>query len=604
MQDIIKLLPDSVANQIAAGEVIRRPANVVKELVENAIDAGATEVQVIIKDAGRTLVQIVDNGCGMSPTDARMAFERHSTSKIAQAADMFALHTMGFRGEALASIAAIAQIDMRSMRHDDTIGTRILINGSRVESQQPEACQPGTNIMVKNLFFNVPARRKFLRKDASEMAQIMQVFQQMALVNPGVRLTLVSNDKPHTALPPAVFRQRITDIFGANVGKQLMPLATDTSIVKIDGYVSAPQYARRRNNLQYLMVNGRHMRHPYFHKAIMRCYEGMIKPEEVPTYFLRLTVDPATIDVNVHPQKEEIKFENEQAIWQILTAAVREAIGRYSAGGDIDFDSTDAPDIPIYNPDVTLDMPTTSIDPTYNPFNTAPKTTVPSQRLGTKAPSNWQQLYEEFSKAAPPSTDEGTDEDPTLLPSDDVSPHTLGLRDRYILAPCRSGLMVVDQHRAHIRVLYDQLLTQMQTGPLASQKAIFPDLITLSEVQTLSLQQCLEQLTQAGFDLSYLGDNSWSVNAVPAVAAAVNPERLLSSLADAFGSEDASAHLAHLTALAMARQGATPSGQHLTTEQMEHLLEQLLLCPTPNYTPDGQLIISIIPAQTIAAPFN
>ena len=309
--DVIKLLPDSVANQIAAGEVIQRPASVVKELVENAVDAGATRIQIILKDAGRTLIQVVDNGCGMSATDARLAFERHSTSKISDASDLFSLHTMGFRGEALASIAAIAQVDLRTMRHGDSIGTRLLINGSKVESQQPEACAPGSNMMVKNLFFNVPARRKFLKKDSVELSNIMHEFERLALVNTHIEFTITHNDVVLHQLMGGALLQRIGMLFGKSIEKQVLPVVTDTSIVKIDGFVSRPENARKRGALQYFMVNGRNMRHPYFHKAVMTCYEQLIPAEEQPNYFINFTVDPETIDVNIHPQKHEIKFENE-----------------------------------------------------------------------------------------------------------------------------------------------------------------------------------------------------------------------------------------------------------------------------------------------------
>ncbi|MDE6061598.1 MAG: DNA mismatch repair endonuclease MutL [Duncaniella sp.] len=338
MSDVIRLLPDSVANQIAAGEVIQRPASVIKELVENSIDAGATAITIILKDAGRTLIQVIDNGCGMSDTDARLAFERHATSKIRRADDLFSLSTMGFRGEALASIAAIAQIDLRTMLKGESIGTRIVINGSKVESQEPEACAQGSNLMVKNLFFNVPARRKFLKKDSVELSNIMREFERLALVNIGVDFTIISNDVTLHSLRRGSMKQRIADLFGRSLDKQIVPVDTDTSIVRISGFIGLPEYARKRNVLQFLMVNGRNMRHPYFHKAIMQCYEHLIPADVQPNYFINLTVDPETIDVNIHPTKSEIKFENEQAIWQILTATVRESLGRFNAAPAIDFD--------------------------------------------------------------------------------------------------------------------------------------------------------------------------------------------------------------------------------------------------------------------------
>ncbi|WP_302574316.1 DNA mismatch repair endonuclease MutL, partial [uncultured Duncaniella sp.] len=368
MNDIIRQLPDSVANQIAAGEVIQRPASVIKELVENSIDAGADSVTIILKDAGRTLIQVIDNGSGMSDTDARMAFERHATSKISRADDLFTLNTMGFRGEALASIAAIAQVELRTMRRGETLGTRIVINGSRVESQEPEAGVPGSNMMVKNLFFNVPARRKFLKKDAVEMSAIMREFERLALVNIGVDFTLVSNDTTVHSLMHAPLKKRICDLFGKNLDKQLLPIETDTSIVSISGYIGLPENARKRNPLQFFMVNGRNMQHPYFRKAVLQCYDRLIPVDTQPNYFINLRVDPETIDVNIHPTKSEIKFENEQAIWQILTAAIRDSLGRFNVGPSLDFDrEADVPEIPVFNPEAER-MPEIDVDPGYNPF--------------------------------------------------------------------------------------------------------------------------------------------------------------------------------------------------------------------------------------------
>ncbi|MDE6459844.1 MAG: DNA mismatch repair endonuclease MutL, partial [Paramuribaculum sp.] len=410
MSDIIRLLPDSVANQIAAGEVIQRPASVVKELVENAVDAGATSIDIIIKDAGRTLIQVVDNGCGMSDTDARMAFERHATSKIAAAADLFSLHTMGFRGEALASIAAVARVDLRTMRHDSSVGTRLIINGSAVESQTPEACAPGSNMMVKNLFFNVPARRKFLKKDSVELANITREFERLALVNPGVEFTLVHNDAVLHKLIKGSFKQRIVDLFGKMLDKQLIPVETSTTIVTIKGFISLPQFARRRNALQYLTVNGRNMRHPYFHKAVMTCYENLIPAELQPNYFLDFQVDPATIDVNIHPTKNEIKFEDEQAIWQILVAAVKESLGRFNAAEGIDFDCLDAPEIPVFSPNAEAEHQV-ELDPGYNPFAESGSQTYSAPEKRTyfsskptdalrAAGSDWNKLYEDFTAEA------------------------------------------------------------------------------------------------------------------------------------------------------------------------------------------------------------
>ena len=344
MSDVIKLLPDSVANQIAAGEVIQRPASVIKELVENAVDASATSIQIVLKDAGRTLIQVIDNGIGMSDTDARLAFERHSTSKIRQADDLFALQTMGFRGEALASIAAISHIELRTCARGAQLGTKLLINASHCESQEPDVCPVGCNFMIKDLFFNVPARRKFLKSNQVELSNVIKEFEKLALVNYGIEFTMTHNGNVLYKLSKGSFKQRIVDIFG----QQLIPLAIETSLVKITGFIAKPENARKRNSLQYFFVNGRYMRHPYFHKAVITCYNELIPDDAQPNYFLVFEVDPETIDVNIHPTKTEIKFENEMPIWQILAASVKETLGRFSVVPSIDFDKEDAPEIPAF----------------------------------------------------------------------------------------------------------------------------------------------------------------------------------------------------------------------------------------------------------------
>ena len=493
MSDIIRLLPDSVANQIAAGEVIQRPASVVKELVENAVDAGATSVDVIIRDAGRTLIQVVDNGKGMTETDARMAFERHATSKIVKADDLFSLHTMGFRGEALASICAVAQVELRTRTADAELGTRLEINGSRVEAQEPTACPTGCNMMVKNLFFNVPARRKFLKKDPVEFANITREFERMALVNPDVDFKLIHNDTMVHQLMRGSLKQRISDLYGKTVERQLIPVSTSTSIVSIEGFTGMPEHARRRNALQFLMVNGRHMRHPYFHKAVMMCYEPLIAADQQPNYFLNFTVDPSTIDVNIHPTKNEIKFENEAAIWQILMAAVKEALGRFNAMPGIDFESADGIEIPVFNPNAKGDH-SVEIDSGYNPFVGTTGSSMPPSGVGVSSSSpfhrqgvasDWDKLYEGFMSCGGErrsgTQEAGTQEAGTLddmmltgtvesratapdavgdifdgsddgnVPHDSTS--TIQVRNRFILSASVSGVMVIDQHRAHVKVL-------------------------------------------------------------------------------------------------------------------------------------------------------
>ena len=395
MTDVIQLLPDSVANQIAAGEVIQRPASVVKELVENAVDAGAHTINVLIVDAGRTSIQVIDDGCGMSETDARLAFERHATSKIRQADDLFSLHTMGFRGEALPSIAAVAQVELRTRRSSDEVGTCLTLNGSHVESQEPCSCAVGSRFTVSNLFFNVPARRKFLKTNVTELNNILTTFERIVLVYPDICFTLHSNGQELMNLRAGSLRQRITDVYGRRYGQDLLPVEVETALCKVSGFVAKPETARKKGVAEYFFVNGRYMKHPYFHKAVQQAYERLIPAGMHVPYFIHFHVSPADIDVNIHPTKTEIKFENEQAIWQILTAAVKDAIGQFCAIPQIDFDTEGKPDIPILNTNEAdyPDTPKIQHTPQYNPF---------SQHTATKpkVAQGWEQLYDVLQPAS------------------------------------------------------------------------------------------------------------------------------------------------------------------------------------------------------------
>lgn len=640
MSDIIRLLPDSVANQIAAGEVIQRPASVIKELVENSIDAGATSVTIVIKDAGRTLIQVIDDGCGMSDTDARLAFERHATSKISRAADLFSLSTMGFRGEALASIAAIAQVDLRTMQKDASIGTRLLISGSKVESQQPEACAPGSNLMVKNLFFNVPARRKFLKKDAVELSNIMREFERLALVNIGVDFTLISNDTTLHALRRASLKQRIADLFGKSLGRQIIPVETDTSIVRINGFIGLPENARKRNPLQYFMVNGRNMRHPYFHKAIMQCYERLIPAEEQPNYFINLTVDPDTIDVNIHPTKNEIKFENEQPIWQILSAAVRESLGRFNAAPAIDFDVEDAPEIPAFTPDISATHEI-ELDDSYNPFARPtgdarrasklaslpdddddnifyPTPTATSGRSagGHKSANfqDWEKLYDDFvrkrddgyasiveSKVNTPDAQEELE-----METDSIAPATIQLKNSYILSPSREGLMIIDQHRAHKRILYESYLSKAREHTFVCQSTMFPEAVELSGAQNAVLCDIAPELENLGFNIAPLGDNTWSIMGVPSILKDANPRDTLLGMIENIteSGEDLATGLHERLALSMARSSAIKRGQSLTAAEMDKLISDLFRLPSPGLTPEGNTVFTIINIDDISKLFG
>ena len=627
MSDIIKLLPDSVANQIAAGEVIQRPASVIKELVENAIDAGATSIQIVLKDAGRTLIQVIDNGKGMSDTDARLAFERHSTSKISKAEDLFSLQTMGFRGEALASIAAIAQVELRTRAKGAQLGTKIMINASKCESQEPDMCPEGSNFMIKNIFFNVPARRKFLKSNQVELSNIIKEYEKLALVNHHVDFSLSNNDKLLNKFSGGSFKQRIASLWGAKVDQQLVPLNTDTSLVRITGFVSKPEGARKRNFLQFLFVNGRFMRHPYFHKAIISSYSELIPDDEQPNYFLNFSVDPESIDVNIHPTKTEIKFENELPIWQILAAAVKESLGRFSAVPQIDFDTIDAPEIPAFNDHTVVTAPEDGIDPTYNPFKPQSKSSAGGgssyhpQSAGnfggysSNPLPDWEKLYQNFEKGKQEGIASITEQDvedsfsdigevepvnngvqTEIITPDMSSAMCMQMKGRYILSPIKSGLMIVDQHRAHVRVLFEQYIKQLDSTTISSQRVLFPEVLQLTTSQNIILKELEPEMEKIGFNLAQLSGNDWSINAVPAGMENVNIKDTILQVIDevSMGGTSITTKVYESIALRVAKSAAIPYGKTMLQEEMDTLLSKLLCLPNPNYTPDGKTIISVL----------
>lgn len=619
MNDVIKLLPDSVANQIAAGEVIQRPASVIKELVENAIDAGATEVEIVLKDAGRTLIQVVDNGCGMSDTDARLAFERHSTSKISKADDLFTLRTMGFRGEALASIAAIAMVELRTRRRDQQLGTRLVINASQCESQEPVACPVGSNFMIRNIFFNVPARRKFLKTNRVELSNIIHEFEKLALVNNTVAFSLTHDDKVLYKLQGGTFIQRIGSLMGHSIDQQLLPVDIDTDIVHVTGFIGRVENARRRNALQFMFANERFMRHPYFHKAIMAAYDQLIPADMQPNYFLRFTVDPQALDVNIHPTKTEIKFEDEVAIWQILNAGIRATLGRFSDVPAIDFDTEGTPEMPPYGMPVT-EVPTVNVDKGYNPFNTPRRT----------PPTDWETLYRNFERerqaatATPPA-----DDNDSLLPLEETgdtninqqeSPAEAGacaglpylqLKGRYILTPARSGLMVIDQHRAHMLIIYNRYMASHASGVAApAQRLLFPVDLRLDDHRDALLEGIISHMRAIGFVIEpHDTPGLWRVTATPADVPATDVTQLIETMLERIDdTQDPQATLRTMTlervAASIAASSAMPYGRVLSPDEMERLVSQLLALPAPNYTPTGKLVISIIPSDQITRLFQ
>ncbi len=596
MPDHIKLLPDSVANQIAAGEVIQRPASLIKELIENSVDSGAGMIRVIIKDAGRSLVQVVDDGSGMSETDARLCFERHATSKIKSAEDLFSIYTKGFRGEALASIAAVAMVELKTRLNKQELGTLIEIKGSKVEKQEPVSCPEGTSIAVKNLFYNIPARRKFLKSDNTELRHIINEFERVAIAHPGIKFNLFSNEKEIFNLPATNIRQRIISLFGKNINSSLVNINTETSLIKLSGFIGKPEYARKTFGEQYFFINQRYMRHPYFHKALMEAYENILSPETIPSYFIFMEADPSSIDVNIHPTKTEIKFENERMIWQILHASVREAIGKFNISPSIDFNSEGIIDIPPAGGGITA-SPEIQINPEFNPFSGDETYQRPGIAFDGEKKSNldnWQKLYSGFE------SEKREQSDGTLF-KDTPGASIIQVKNRYLLCQVKSGLMLIDQKRAHERILYEKYLASTNNSSYPSQKTLFPKSIELDQADIAVLSEMEEDLKNMGFETAYLGNNSVSINGYPADAKNDNPAEMLEILIQEYKSTQQSPDQENneRVAISLARATAIPYGRHLTGEEMQELFDTLFACSTPNYSPSGKAIVTIITLEEL-----
>ncbi len=620
MNDIIHLLPDSVANQIAAGEVVQRPSSIIKEMVENSIDADATSVKVLVTDGGKTTVQVIDDGKGMSETDARLSFERHATSKIQKASDLFCLTTMGFRGEALASIAAVAQVELKTRRKEDELGTMIQVAGSKIEKQEPVACPAGSNFLVQNLFFNVPARRKFLKSNQTELTNVVADFQRIVLVHPEISFSLYNNGVEMFHLPAASVRQRIIDVFGKKINAELLPIEVETSLVSISGYVGKPESSKKKGVHQYFFVNGRYMRHPYFHSAVMKAYENLIPVGEHVSYFIYFAVDASSIDVNVHPTKTEIKFDNEQPIWQVLSAAVRETIGQFCNVPLIDFDVEGKPDIPAIGANTSIPHQPKLAPSSYNPFKTEGSRSY-SQSVG------WEKLFDKYSNPVSSEGDEGltsiqmnpsekipgegeVPEEDNLQGSIwnavmgrdgvaapfDVTVQKFQYKGRYIVLPSANGIMVVNQHRAHVRVLFDQNMQCINSGNRPSQKELFPIVVQFEKADCIVLENLMEDICSLGFDLSNLGGGAYSVNGIPAGLEGIDISTLLHDMVVSAKemTNDIRREAQEALALTMAENAAIVYGQVLSSMEMERLLRDLFATKIPARTPDGKLVYTIL----------
>lgn len=600
--------------------MVQRPSSIIKEMVENSIDADATSVKVLVTDGGKTTVQVIDDGKGMSETDARLSFERHATSKIQKASDLFCLTTMGFRGEALASIAAVAQVELKTRRKEDELGTMIQVAGSKIEKQEPVACPAGSNFLVQNLFFNVPARRKFLKSNQTELTNVVADFQRIVLVHPEISFSLYNNGVEMFHLPAASVRQRIIDVFGKKINAELLPIEVETSLVSISGYVGKPESSKKKGVHQYFFVNGRYMRHPYFHSAVMKAYENLIPVGEHVSYFIYFAVDASSIDVNVHPTKTEIKFDNEQPIWQVLSAAVRETIGQFCNVPLIDFDVEGKPDIPAIGANTSIPHQPKLAPSSYNPFKTEGSRSY-SQSAG------WEKLFDKYSNPVSSEGDEGLTSI-QMNPSEkvpgegevpegdnlqgsiwnavmgrdgvaapfDVTVQKFQYKGRYIVLPSANGIMVVNQHRAHVRVLFDQNMQCINSGNRPSQKELFPIVVQFEKADCIVLENLMEDICSLGFDLSNLGGGAYSVNGIPAGLEGIDISTLLHDMVVSAKemTNDIRRDAQEALALTMAENAAIVYGQVLSSMEMERLLRDLFATKIPARTPDGKLVYTIL----------
>ena len=600
MADIIKLLPDSVANQIAAGEVIQRPSSVVKELMENSVDARGDNIRVLIKDSGKTLIQVIDDGSGMTETDARLAFERHATSKITEAKDLFAITTKGFRGEALASIAAVSMVELKTRRIEDEAGTLVIINGSKVEAQEVCSCPVGSSFSVKSLFFNIPARRKFLKSDNTEIRHIITEFQKVAIAHPEIKFSLYHNDSEIYNLPVSNLRQRIISVFGKHINQDLIAIDTATSLIKISGFVGKPENARRTFGEQFFFVNNRYMKHPYFHKAVMEAYHNILPPDAIPSYFIYMEVSPESIDVNIHPTKTEVKFEDERAIWQILMASVREALGRFNIVPSLDFENEALIDIPVRSSSgVMPEPPHIEIDTKYNPFDAEGRSRKDEiiERFERENISNWDKLYKGKS-----SEERIADESENLRES---QRKLFQIKNKYIVCPVKSGLMLIDQKRAHERVLFERFMECLSNERSVAQTSMFPEMIELNPADYFVLKEIERELNLLGFDIQHLGNNTISLNSQPSGTSS-NPAETLETLLDEYKAKqsDPATSAREKVAFAMARASAIPYGKVLTQGELEDLFDTLFACNAPNYSPTGKPVINIISLDELEKRFK
>lgn len=611
MSDVIKLLPDHIANQIAAGEVIQRPASVVKEMVENAIDAGATKIKVIIKDAGKTLIQIIDNGEGMTEKDAVMCFERHATSKVTKADDLFALKTKGFRGEALASVAAIAHITVRTRKQDQEVGTMIEIEGSKIKKKEACVCSVGTSFEVKNLFFNVPARRNFLKSDNVEFNHIVDEFERIVLAHPDLSFSLHHNDQEVYNLHSAVLRKRIVDVLGKNSNDKLVPIEESTDIVEVIGYVGKPEFAKKSRGEQFFFVNDRYFKDSFFSHALTKAFDGLIQPKTFPTFFLYLTVDPQKIDVNVHPTKTEIKFEEDRLIYSILLSSVRQALGKYNIAPTLDFERETSFDLPHGMRNQPIVEPVIQVNPNYNPFNTTSSRSTSSgsgnsftkaikaEGFGTSeiSSTDWQNFYKIEEEV------QLNEQEELELPIEPVGPKNFLIRGKYLFTTCKSGILVIDAQRAFERIVYDELMNQFISKPISSQQLLFPIERELSSNEKKEWENNLTMLERLGF-FSKLEGQTLQVSAVPSILQEESIHDCLDLIMENIAFQEIDkGEIAHVIVQSIASAAGRKKSSIQNNETAESLVEQLFQCSEHSFTPKGKKIIQTLTIEEIATKF-
>ena len=597
MSNLIKLLPDSVANQIAAGEVVQRPASAVKELLENSIDSGATSVQLIIKDAGKTLIQVIDNGCGMSETDARMCFERHATSKITDTKDLFSIRTKGFRGEAMASIAAVAQVEMKTKMISEELGTKIEIEGSKVMVQEPVQTKDGTSIAIKNLFFNIPARRNFLKSTQVETRHIIDEFERVALTHPEVSFQMINNGSETFNLPVGTLRQRIVSVFGKNFNQKLVPLDEKTSIMNLTGFIGKPDYAKKTRGEQFFFVNKRFIKNGYLHFAVMQAYQDLIAHKSYPSYFIYMEIDPASIDINIHPTKTEIKFEDEKSIFAILSSAVKQSIGKYQVAPSLDFEQETSfnVDPPLAGQDIKI--PQIKVNPNFNPFDKetskekgySPSFSKPFSKPDPSQIGALDRMYQNNATISFENLDEKQEEDNKLIEVQ-TEKKIFQVHNRYIYSQLKSGYVLIDQQRAHERILYEQFIASLENQVNFSQQELFPIQIEFSSSNFAILKEIWEEVKVIGFDISEFGKNTISINGVPADSKEKDYQKLFENIIEQFKNNKDQLNLdtKESVARSMARNMSIKKGKQLSDREIIQLTDELFACAQPEYLPNGK----------------